>query len=181
MARWHHIALGVSLLAITGSAEAAPKDRDVVIVNGADQPVPVGGRVEVTNGFSNPVPVEDAFDREPFSDTFIDTTVTGGTLDSFIALPEGRILVIEQVSARIDTGPGGQLETLFFLAGSGSFQIPVTEMGEGTGRFVALQQVRIYAERSLRLLVDSGSDRLDTVLFSYSGYLIDRQSPRLAP
>jgi hypothetical protein len=135
--------LGGVLFAGAG-ANAASGILKVFITNDAANPVPVNGSVAVSNTGDDPVPVNGqvgvsgtvnvADDRETFERRIdlveFGTSVAGGSFQ----VPEGKRLVVEFVSARVNV-PSGQTPLLSANASTGAtgFAIPIELQGVGNG------------------------------------------------
>ena len=162
--------------------------------------------VTIQNGPLNPVPVTTpSSPRQPFQ--------TAGQFQLLLAVPSasinlpvpnGKILVIEQVSAFVDFLPEPQ-EIVYLQVlteqqdgSSASFYFPVPKVGTAgtifisgnnlTGNaFAASHAVRLYGASgtNVRFLVQRSSGQVTgfepLVRVSLSGYLVPTDSPNLAP
>lgn len=130
------IALGIvvgCILIPPGYAAAKDAVTQVLITNTAAEPVPVSGSVAVDGPVSVSGPVQVADSREEF-EIRVDLVEQGVTASGSFTVPEGKRLVVEFISARVNV-PNGQTPLVSANAGTGArgFAIPVALQGVGNG------------------------------------------------
>jgi len=140
--------------------------------------------VQVGNTAGNPVLVRDV-DRptaQPFEQQ-VEVTIPdgGGGENGFFSVPLGKLLVIEQVSARGNAPSGQRLNfsilshTLPDLTQRFHYLARVQDEDSPTTFFVQSQQVRIYADASASVRIDrNGSTGMATATFVVTGHLINK-------
>lgn len=162
-----------------------PVQGDVNITNTS---LPINGSVSVTN---EPLLVEvsneQVFVRDTFAFSGGESSIEGYVATVSFTVPADKILVIETISVQVELPLSTQSPTLFRLNfNGGNFHvIPLFKQGgDASKTFVGAQQIKVYVNpgSTVNMLVRRDSD-IST--FNYypnvSGYLIDADSPSLAP
>lgn len=141
--------------------------------------------VQVGNPLSNPVLIRDV-DRataQPFEQQ-VDVTIPDGNggENGFFSVPFGKLLVIEQVSARGNTPSGQKLSfsilshVLPDLTQRFHYLSRVQDEDSPTTFLVQSQQVRIYADASVSVRIDRGTANQGTATatFVVTGHLVNK-------
>lgn len=161
---------------IPAGASAAPRIPDVTVVNAA----------------TNPVPVVQTVIREPFKVVGQFSFEIGETFaDVELELPEGRIAVIEMVTATfvLAEDDSAVLASLFAAAnGIERSQFYLRPVPTAPGHYVVSQQVRLYSSPGqaggavvFRAERTGGKTTRRTGIVRISGYTVPADSPTLSP
>jgi hypothetical protein len=146
--------------------------------------------VEVGNNTANPVLVRDVDrpERQPFQYQADVTLEEGfGGQSAAIPVPQGKLLVIEHVSA-FGTAPSDQrintFSILTHVAPDNTYrahflQSTKEDIGNGTNQYMVSQQLRLYADTPNAIVSISrfGATGTATVRFVVSGYFVNKIPP----
>lgn len=179
---------------ITGSYPAVaqnPNPGSAPVSIASPLPLPVTGTVNVANTplpvnativQSPPVTLAPALPGEPFIRT-VQMVIADGTTGSneSISIPSGKVLLLEQVSARIFLLSGQFVRSVTVRPGltNAFFGLNATQVpGQTDGVFVVSQQMKLYAVDNITFSL-SRAGVLGTIgnansFFSVSGYLVDQ-------
>jgi hypothetical protein len=149
----------------------------VLIVNSPSEPIPVAGTVNVAN---SPLSVQNVNDpiREPYQ-AVRQTTLgnTGNTRNNF-EVPAGKRLVIEQISAIVETSPA-TCNALFLnvrVTDVQSFYFPIEVVSSSTfNLYAAADKTSFWADQDVSFDArTNGACDYQQVTLNVSGYLVDR-------
>jgi len=151
-----------SFISFDSSLAAPPTvpSTTTTVVNTADNPVPVLAR-----NVDNPA-------RQPYQSAVNSFDVLGNA--QFAAVPPGKRLVIEFVSARVTTDLGRQF-TLYLTNGASinHFLAKTLQGSEGIDVYVVSQPIQMYVEAGQRPAFQSFDGIISEGRGAISGYLID--------
>jgi hypothetical protein len=148
----------------------------VQVVNASGQPATVTGTVNVTNAGNGPLIVREAA-RVPFQHA-LNLTMNAGESFSFaqVAIPAGKLLVVEYVSGLATLPSGQQMKWLYINTAPTSLfeHILPFNLQSASQIFIASGPVRMYLMGGLEIgVARNGTAGSAPVEASITGYLVD--------